>query len=69
MSFTTRYFLPFRSKIIISDIPKKGEQLQDVFLTYQCLDCKEHFEHPQMFLFHQREWHGWRCLWTRIKES
>ena len=66
---TVRYFLPKRTYILISHKPGKGEDIKDVFIGYQCLDCTYSTQFPQNILNHQKNWHGWdKCL-IRIKES
>lgn len=62
------YFLPRRSTVVYESLDGEVDLRRD-FIGYSCRDCYFFTDKASAILEHQREWHGWRKLWARLKES
>jgi len=72
-----RYLLPRRTIILynlsltnhILSLDKSKWDLRDLFIAYECIDCKFKTSLAQDIIQHQKTWHNWRTWWCRLKAS
>jgi hypothetical protein len=64
-----RFYYPRRTRVVPVGVGQPDNMTDISYFNYFCKDCVFLTNDPQSITDHQKKWHGWRCFFSRLKES